>query len=241
VELELEVLEQPPTFSVRATLTVEALAPLSIVAKMPGKYYRSQPAPTDEMLYGLLENALGWHIGAKERGDVVKRLQRQHGAVAQGSGVGFLSLLQFHLRFGKVRQVPPLLHYDDLWAQHLKGNAFAGGSREYDYRAIPLMNALASKQVRADDRAGSRKDPAALTDFNEGEAIHLDVLRPYFPQYYVSPTPREFVLPQGPYRFLVETSPDLAARIGEAIAAPAAPLYLGTNDGWVDAEWRVLP
>lgn len=242
MKLEFEVLEQSPDFSGRAILMVEVLAPLSLVAKAPGKYYRSQPAPTDPMLYGLLENALGWHIGAKERGDFVKRLQRQHGGTAQASGVGFVSLLQFHLRFGDVRQVPPLLRYDDLWAQHLKGNAFAGGSREYDHRAIPLMNAVAAKQVKVDDRAGSSKDPAALTDFSEGDAVHLDVLRPYFPQYYVSPTPREYVEPrEGKYLFLAETSAEMAARIGEAVTDPAAPLYLGTNDGWVDVEWRVLP
>jgi hypothetical protein len=56
--LDLSFLLQPPDFSARAMLTVDALAPLSMVTSMPGKYYRSQPEPTDAMLYGLLNQTI---------------------------------------------------------------------------------------------------------------------------------------------------------------------------------------
>ena len=59
MNLNLDFLLEPPVFSARGKLTIEALAPLSMVSSMPGKYYRSQPEPTDAMLYGMLENALG--------------------------------------------------------------------------------------------------------------------------------------------------------------------------------------
>jgi CRISPR-associated protein Cas5 len=67
MKCDLNFLLEEPDFSTKAKLTIDALAPLSMVTSMPGKYYRSQPEPTDEMLYGLLENALGWHISTKER------------------------------------------------------------------------------------------------------------------------------------------------------------------------------
>ena len=240
-QLDLDLVMQPPDFSIKAVLTIDALAPLSMVASMPGKYYRSQAAPSDEMLYGLLENALGWHIGESARADIIKRLPRQQGEAARASGVGYSSLLQFHLHFAAVREIPSVLRFDDLWSQHLKGNAFVGGSREYDHRAIPLMDAKASGRVRIEEKGGFRKEAEALTDFAEDDHIHISVLRPYFPQYYVSPTQREYVAPLGPYRFLAMTSAEIAESIGQAIAEPAAPLYLGTSDGWVDVEWSVLP
>ncbi len=240
MNLSLKILESPPQFSTVAILTVEALAPLSMVAKMPGKYYRSQPAPTDEMLYGMLENALGWHIAEKDRDTLIRHLQKKHEKTARESGVGYQSLLQFHLRFG-VSQMPHVMHYDDYWSQHLSGSSFVGGSREYDARAIPLMNAIAAKQVIVNDRAEAGKDPDLLTTFQPGQAVHLNVLRPYFPQYYISPTPREYVVPSSSYRYRVETSEELAQIIAEAIENPTAPLYLGSNDGWVDAQWRVMP
>ncbi len=207
-----------------------------MVAKLPGKYYASQSQPTDVMLLGMLENALGWHLGEIERNQLFKSLEKRHKRRATASGVGFRSLLQWHVRFG-VMVVPPLLHYDDLWTQHLKGKTFAEGSRNYDAQVIPFMNAKRGGLVTTSDAAKARKGAEALTDFQSGDEISITVLRPYFPQYYSSPTLRGYVEPQGPYQVGIETSPALAAALRAAIADPAAPLYLGSNDGWVELDW----
>lgn len=218
--LDLSFLLQPPDFSARAMLTVDALAPLSMVTSMPGKYYRSQPEPTDAMLYGLLENALGWHIEKKVRNQLKVRLEKKFKKAAAESGVKFISLLQFHVRFAMA--VTPLspMRYDDLWSQHMKGSdeRHTGGSRERDYRADEILIAI---------RDGKREE-------NMPELIKLH------PHYYVSPTSREYVVPQSAYKYRVETSSVLADMLSDAIKNPVAPLYLGSNDGWVDVEWEVL-
>lgn len=240
--LDLSFLLQPPDFSARAMLTVDALAPLSMVTSMPGKYYRSQPEPADAMLYGLLENALGWHISDGERKVLVRKLEKTLDTRAAATGVGYSSLLQFHVRFA-VKSLPSLLHYDDLWAQHLKGGSFLDGSRNYDKRMIPLMNAYRDRDrtgVRISDRANASKDSEKLDEFRHGDQIHFNVVRHFFPQYYASPTPREYVIPQGVYKYMIETSTELAQMLADAFASPAAPLYLGSNDGWVEAVWEVL-
>ena len=238
--MSLDALNIVPDYSTCGLLTIHPLAPLSMVAKMPGKYYRCQPAPTHEMLYGLLENALGWHIAAPERDQIIKQLEKRLGKTTSMSGVGFRSLLQYHVRFG-VGILPAVTHYNDLWSQHLHGPSFVGGSREHSYEAIPLVNAIADKRVQVNDRAEAGKEAELLTEFQDGQTVHLNVLRPYFPQYYVSPTAREYIIADGPYKYRVETSPELATLLADAIANPAAPLYLGSNDGWVDVEWRPLP
>jgi len=224
MKLDLSFLLQLPNFSARAVLTIDALAPLSMVASLPGKYYRSQREPTPQMLYGLIENALGWHISDKERKELGNKLKNRFGEDLTKSGVGFISPLQFHLRFS-TSVIPPLLHYDDLWAQHMKHNddRHIDGSRNYDNRAIPLLN---QRKL-----AKERKEAFPFTP---------QQLVVYFPQYYVSPTPREYVIPQGEYKFVVETSETLARMLSEAFESPAAPLYLGSNDGWVEARWEVL-
>ncbi len=142
--MDFTLLLKSPSFDTRAILTIEALAPLSMVTSMPGKYYRSQPAPTDAMLFGMLENALGWHISDGERKELFKRLSKKHESKPTATDVGYASLLQFHLRF-TTRFVPAMLHFDDLWAQHLKGGSFLDGSRNYDQRVIPLMNAYRNR------------------------------------------------------------------------------------------------
>ena len=238
-KLDLDFLLQKPDLSTRGKLVVEALAPLSMVASLPGKYYRSQREPTAQMLYGLIENALGWHVSADERNDIAKRLKKKFSRELEKSGVGFVSVLQFHLRF-TTAVIPPLLHYDDLWAQHLKGGSFIGGSRNYDARAIKIMNAERAKKVTINDLGGSSKDPEKLQNFLPDDKIHINVVRPLFPQYYVSPTPREYVIPQGEYIFAIETSARLSQMLAAAFENPAAPLYLGSNDGWVDARWEIF-
>jgi CRISPR-associated protein Cas5 len=239
MNLDLSFLLQTPEFTSRAVMKVEALAPLSMVTNLPGAYYRGQPEPSDEMLFGLLENALGWHIGESERAALLRKFKAKHKISPSESGVGFASLLQFHLRIVN-RVLPALVHYDDYWAQHLKGASFVGGSRNYDYRAIPIMNAQRAGKVTLNDTAKADKSKDKIHAFNDGDVIHLNVVRPYFPQYYASPTPRGYVLPKGAYRFVIETARELAERIGAALDSPAAPLYLGSNDGWVEAEWEAM-
>jgi CRISPR-associated protein Cas5 len=218
-ELDLRFLLQEPVFDAKALLTIEALAPLSMVTSMPGKYYRCQPEPTHEMLWGMLENALGWHICEKKRNALLQKMQKKLKAEARATGVGFKSLLQFHVCF-TASVIPPLLNYDDYWAQHLKhtDERHIKGSRNYDYHAIPLLNKIKSGQM----------------EMNDKELIN------FFPQYYISPTPRGYVMPKGKYQYGVETSKELSELIAAALLQPNAPLYLGSNDGWVDASWEEL-
>ncbi len=239
MKLDLSMLRAAPDFSSRAFLSVDALAPLSMVAKMPGKYYRSQPEPTDGMLLAMLENALGWHISTKERDALLRVLAHRHQQTAQRSGVGFGSILQWHVQI-VAREIPDSMHYDDLWAQHLRGSSFPDGSRNYDSAMIPLMNAKRRGDITTGDTADARREPELLHDFQKGDKINIALLRPHFPQYYASPTPREYIVPDKAFRFTVATSPALMPLLEAAIANPAAPLYLGSNDGWVDAAWEVL-
>lgn len=232
-------LNEPEDHSTGAILTIRPLAPLSMVAQMPGKYFRCQPAPTHEMLYGMLENALGWHVAESDRAQLIKDLKRKYGATHSESGTGFQSLLQFHVRIGQ-GVLPLVTHYNDLWGQHLHGPSFVGGSREYSQEAIAIMDAVAARRIVVNDLAKAGKDESLLNNFQDGDTVHLNVLRPYFPQYYVSPTLREYIIVEGDYRYRIETSPTCAQMLSEAIADPAAPLYLGSNDGWVDVTWRTL-
>ena len=105
------------------------------------------------------------------------------------------------------------------------------------------MNAQRAGDVIIGDGSeakGFSKNPDKIYTFEKSDNVHINVVRDLFPQYYASPTPREYVLPKGAYKYIVETSLNLENMICQAINAPAAPLYLGSNDGWVDVEWEAL-
>lgn len=253
--LDLSFFLEPPDLDTTAVLTIEALAPLSMSTAQPGSYYRSQPAPTEAMLYGMLENALGWHFPEDVRSDLLddlrqaakNKLGRGHklkktpwitGKEDAESGSGFVSLLQHHLVF-ETAVLPDVTRFDDLWTRHARatGTQFPGGSRNYDIRLERVMNLSGQKDISFGDRSSYKiRDPSELPDVVPGDKVHVKALRPQFPQYYSSPTKREYVIPDGPYRYRVRTTEAVAQLLRDALEAPEAPLYLGSNDGWVDAQ-----
>ena len=246
-----------PDLTQRALLVVEALVPLSMTAEQPGTYYRSQRAPTEAMLYGMLDNALGWHFGPTDRKKLLRELRRQarrrfkHGDPAlesewltgepEMSGVGYVSLLQYHLRFTPPHFFPSTIHFDDLWARHVhsSGTDAPGGSRNNDYR---LERIFTMPNVSFGDKADfDIRNPEELAHVEPGAKVHIKAIRPLLPHFHVSPTPREYVIPSQPYQFRLECTEAVANLVKAALDNPVAPLYLGTNDGWVDARWEDLP
>lgn len=258
--MDLSFYLDPPDRSVHGTLIVRALAPLSMVSAQPGSYYQSAPAPSDAMLLGMIENALGWHLGPADRKaarrDLQKRAKKAHRKTEwadspwladdpTGSDSGFVSLLGHHLAFDGLREIPPTMGYDDLWARQARradDKTFIGGSRHYDARLEPVIGMLRSEEVKTVGKsAATHADAESIAaGVKSGDTVFPTALKPQFPYYYVSPTPRGYVVPLGEYRFGASTTPAVSEQIGAALDDPAAPLYLGSNDGWVDARWEVL-
>lgn len=230
---DFSFLLEPPDFSVRGQLTVEALTPLSMVMSMPGKYYRSQPDPSDGMLFGMIENALGWHIGPNDRKQLMKIAQKRFGT-GEESRVGFLSLLQHHISV-ESRALPLMQHFDDLWSQHLHHNDIRhfNGARNYGAEVERLVNAHKAKKSK------KKKEDAGIRD-NKADQKFYDSIKHALPLYYVSPKLREYVMPRGSYKFILRTTSHLSSLLLEAVSEPAAPAYLGTNDGWVEMEWEKI-
>lgn len=257
--IDLQFFLEPPNLTTRAMLTIEALAPLSMVAAQPGKYYRSQPKPTGHMLYGLLENALGWHLHDKERKQAIdsmkKQLKKQFKKDAawnesdwiaekpNASEVGYMGLLQYHVQFGEVIVQPKLTSFDDLWSQYLHdtGQSFFGGSKHYDASLSDLLNRGKQGDLSFGDRAEFENyTEEQLLDLPDGAKIKYTAIRPKYPQYYVSPTVREYVIPNRPYLIELTTTPVISDLLKAAFDDPAAPLYLGSNDGWVEVNYEEI-
>ncbi|AUD06727.1 hypothetical protein [Spirosoma pollinicola] len=259
-QIDLSFFIEPPELTVTAMLQIDALAPLSMVAAQPGAYYRSQPAPTEFMLYGLLENALGWHLSATPRKQVMDDLKKSAkksakknvawakspwitGKPTGSPEIGFVSLLQYHVAFEGLEKPVQVDTFDDLWSQQLRdtGRSFFGGSRHYDASLSDLM----TRERRGDVEFGDRAEHEVLRDESlllaaDGAKIQYKSVRSKFPHYYVSPTVREYVIPRSPYLFRLLTTPSVSALLKDAFNDPSAPLYIGSNDGWVDVSYEEL-
>lgn len=270
--MDLSSLAQPPDFSVQSRLVIRALAPLSLVDSQPGTYFRSALEPSNSMLYGMLENALGWHLPLKDRKDALKELRKQAkrthkahkaedwlaGKNDVDSGSGYQSLLQHHLKIEPLSLPDMEVTYDDLWSMQLSDNSisFVGGSRNYTYGLESLLNLSKTEDETQPLNKKTKKYPSVvsfgdrkefvrlsleeLRQINSATQIHVSSLNPHYPLFYSSPRTRGFVVPAGPYEYNLTTSPQLSIQLTEALKNPAAPLYLGTSEGWVEAQLEQL-
>jgi len=254
--MDLSFFLKKPVFDQTYKLVVNALNPLAMTETQPGTYYQSSSVPSENMLFGMLENALGWQFGDSDRKNILKGLRKKvrkkldrgdplkdsawlSGEDDKESGVGYMSLLQHHVRFVGPIAEPSMLHFEDVWARHVRGGgtSFPGGSRNYDYRLERIVNLEKASEISFGDRASYKiRDPKEIKNVKEGDKVHLKALRPQFPQYYVSPTKREYVWPRSAYIFPLKTSFGVKEMLSDALQSPASPLYLGTSDGWVEAK-----
>lgn len=261
-EVDLSFYTDPPKLSHTGQLELTVLAPLSMVDRQPGTYFLGRNHPTRHMVMGALENALGWHFAEDFRKSLLKSLAKKakklhrkradykdhpwlSGKAANDSGSGYFSLLQYHLDVEHISS-PEVQSYDDLWSMHLhdKGINYIGGSRNYDYRLEDFISHLRNKpdkkdeQLNVDDRKGY--DFIKLEDVysvRRGQ-VHTKSIRPAFPQYYVSPKKRGYVVPNESYVANIRLTESLARIFDRQLNQPAAPVYLGHSEGWVDLIWK---
>lgn len=254
-----------PELTHSATLEIEALAPLSMVVSQPGTYYRSAPQPSFKMVLGLLENAMGLHLDGRTRKTVVKELTKIVKKVVGrksswsdhpwftgkgfSSGSGYYSLLQHHLSIESIKAPSNFIAYDDLCSFHFRTDksTLVGGSRGYDHRMESLVTKSRQKPSNVEFSDGAKHlklSPEELLEidekWNEGEKLEINTksLHYYYPRYYISPKVRGYIIPSGSYSIELVTTPLLAESLKSAINSPKAPLYLGTNDSWVEVTWK---
>ena len=191
--LDLSFYLDPPERTTTATLTIQPLAPLSMVTAQPGTYFRSELTPSVHMVYGLLENALGWHLPEQTRKEVLKGLakqaKKQHrknpdykdhpwlsGKPARTAKSKYFSLLQYHLEVGSAEVPDDLMGYDDLWSMHLRdrGMNFPGGSRRYDYRLEEFISKLrtSASEFKQLDKAEAKARAAEKYELGDRKEFH---------------------------------------------------------------------
>ncbi|QOJ27507.1 MAG: hypothetical protein HRU80_00965 [Ignavibacteriales bacterium] len=209
-KISLDFLLQEPTFDKTLVLKITPLTPLSMVSKLPGSYYHSSLEPTNQMVFGMIENLLSFHFSPDIRNQIEKRLKKEFkksfNALPE-SGSGYKSILSNHIKIESINKPEETTSFEDLWSQQLKRNdkGHLNGSRNYDWRLEQKLDTLEEK-----------------------------LQTQYYPYYYISPTNREYILCKGSYSIALTTNKELAQRIREGLSNLNTPLYLGSNDGWIE-------
>jgi CRISPR-associated protein Cas5 len=231
---DLSILFWKPEKDKQVILTIEPLAPLSIVSTLPGSYYKSLDKPTKANLCGMFENVLGWHIGQKDRSKILKKMKavykksyKINDFEVETSAVGYTSLLG-HLFEVELPVCPPIVaRYDDLWKQQLKHD----DARHLKGTANLSYYLIKKKRMLPTDEKGKVSDATYGVFVKE---YYSD-----FPMYYTSPTPREFIVVDGNYQIKLFMSSHLLNGLEQSLQENNLA-YLGTNEGWVDLSIKEM-
>ena len=244
MKTDLSILFEKPEKDTMVTLTIEPLAPLSIVSTLPGSYYKSMDTPTKANLCGMFENVLGWHIGPKDRSKIFKKMEQVYKKSykikefdVETSAVGYTSLLG-HL-FDIVLPLTPAIvaRYDDLWTQHLKNvdERHLNGTFNIDIHGLRQKRTI-YKEL---ETISNDKNLKSNEKQREKDKIIKPFVAKYCPMYYSSPTPREFIVLEGNYQIKLSMSSNLLEGLEQSLQENNLA-YLGTNEGWVDLSIKEM-
>lgn len=220
--------------AVEALLTIEPLAPLSMVSTMPGSFYKTLGEPSDFNIWGAIENVLGWHFDEDTRKAVRKKIlshsqkKKHDNPDIKTSEVGYLPLLSHIVEIlpNPIQVNSPKMYYKDLWKQQRKRSdmySHPNGTMNISYEIIPFK-----MDLDRDSKKGTVTNDAITKFYAEHKSR--------YPMYYTSAGNREFVvLLSGVYYYKLRMPEQLLLLLSEAIIENNMA-YLGTNEGWVNLK-----
>jgi len=237
--LDLSILEKVPEPNLKVILEIEPLAPLSMVSELPGSYYKTLKSPDKKMLCGLFENILGWHIDLADRKSIISeliKLRNMQGKknpqvkfIDKTKGSTYSPLLMDYFEI-ILSVIPETRFYDDLWSKaYRRADAVVHpkGTFNLSYNLIPLKRELKR----------SEKNPKQIDDTTLEKFFKSNIEQ--YPQYYSTPTTREYVFAKGKYEIQITIDTDLYKLLQDRLLYENIG-YLGNNEGWVDLKFREL-
>ena len=238
--IDISILSKDPKLDVKARLTIQPLAPLSMVSELPGSYYKSLKVPSKKMICGLIENVIGWHFSPKIRTSIIKQIENnRHVSLKYENGSTYKPLLMDYFDLGNypIITFDSFCFYDDLWARnHSRRDSaiqHAKRCRHVNSSMMGKWNDQRNSIDKNDDlNKEDKKEKMKLIDANYLNKI------PFF--YHVLPTKREYiVMENGTYSYDAVFDNNLYSVLSIKLLDNNIS-YLGNSEGWVHIEIEKL-
>lgn len=186
------------------------------------------------MICGLFENVLGWHISLIQRKDITKELSKirkkqKTDYVSRVAGSTYLPLLMEYFNIN-LEVIPSNVFYDDLWSKaYRRADAVVHpkGTFNIDYNLISLK-----RELKRNEKKPKQVEDKALEIFFKQYSGN-------YPQYYSSPTNKEYIVLEGNYKFQLTIDKELFLLIKKKLEYENIG-YLGNSEGWVNIKIEKL-
>lgn len=228
--IDISILKKVPSLTEHITMLIRPLAPLSMVAEMPGSFYKTLRIPSKKMLCGAIENVLGWHLSYSDRKAIFNDYKTLRKAehikvVSHTSGSTYIPLLMDYFNIEgsiTIKNLESVCFYKDLWNKsYRRADSFMhlNGCRNI---SIDVLKEYHS--VFGDEKNDNAVKQAWFTN-------NLSKV----PFFYTSPTDREYIYLKGAYSISLVVDSVLADMLEQGLKACNIG-YLGNSEGWIDIK-----
>lgn len=222
--MDINILLEEPKIEKEVKITIEPLAPLSMVSDIPGTYYKAQDIPDKYKLCGVFENILGWHFSKSDRIKIAKKVKefnqkklKNKNYNSTQSNSGFQPLLYDLFEVGMVFKSQGI-NYNDLWKRsfsRMDADVHPKGSPNLDYKTLR-------------EKHNALKNEDLLSFFKKNKQA--------FPMFYTSPTLREYTDYAGQQiQMKITMDTNLYNLLTDSIGDNSTA-YLGNSEGWVEIK-----
>lgn len=227
--MDISILKDKPSLTESITMVIRPLAPLSMVAEMPGSFYKTLKVPNKKMLCGAIENIIGWHFSYVDRKRIAseysKLRKKEHCEVTKvDSGSSYIPLLMDYFKISErieLKNVKNVCFYKDLWNRcYRRADSFmhVNGCRNIGFDVIKEFHKVSKKDV-------NKENKKHWFDNNIGS----------IPYFYTKPTDREYIFIDGYYIIPMLMDQRLLTMLKENIVNNNMG-YLGNSEGWINIK-----
>lgn len=247
MNIDVSILKRIPQLDVKAQLVIEPLAPLSMVAYIPGAYYKTVQIPTKKMLCGIFENVLGWHFTSEVRKEIRKDMEESYKkqgckdfkSFQEGSTYEPLLMEYFEIEGTPQVKFDSVCFYNDLWSrlhsrrEHKSSfKKHISGCRNIDKNVALFLQYKLEELDKNKELKGKDKSNKETEIYASSECT--------FPLYYPTPTKREYIhLENGKYVFNMLIDNELLGMLEKRLETYNMA-YLGNSEGWIDITLKHL-
>lgn len=254
--MNIEILQTQSNINKVAKLTIQPLAPLSMVSEIPGTYYKAEDIPDKIKLCGLFENILGWHFDKKDRDEISKdlidfhkkRLKNKKYGIGK-SNSGYQPLLFDFFEIGMIFK-SETINYNDLWKRsfsRMDADVHPKGTPNIDYNRLRQKGWIKEEENRQESikkeikSLDSKIDKEKITELKEKIKkapllMFFEENKKAYPMYYTSPTIREYIDYLGAN---IQIQLKIDGRLFEKLVLAlenCSTAYLGNSEGWVELK-----
>jgi len=203
-------------------IEIKPQSALSIVGKDYGRYYRNIICPTNNMIFGMLENILGIRIDTNVRSAIKKSIKKSNKVKSFNGNKAFFPVIDEFIDGLEIENIKDYIIFDDLFSSLNNRNdkPHFTGARNVDI-------SYAHKERR--DYSKDENDPK----LNIPKNVLTEILEKY-PEFYTGTSVRELIETKDSYKVSFKTSKYFKDFLLKIFDDKPKVAYIGNSDGVVN-------